>query len=54
MKTVQQTVAVKQQQGQLKELKKGSKGNSITIEEVRTGQPQTGGGGASQDREKSS
>ena len=45
--------AVKEQQGQLKQLKEGNKGNPLTIEEVRTGQPQTGGGGASQGRDKS-
>ena len=39
-KTVQQSTAVKEQQGQLKQLKEGSKGNTITIEEIRTGQPQ--------------
>ena len=46
MNTVRQKAAVKEQQGQLKQLKEGSKGNPITIEEVRTGRPQTGGGGA--------
>ena len=29
-----------EQQGQLKQLKEGSKGNTITIEEIRTGQRQ--------------
>ena len=40
MKTVRQSTVVKGQQGQLKQLKEGSKGNTITIEEIRTGQPQ--------------
>ena len=40
MKTVRQSTAVKEQQGQLKQLKEGSKGNTITIEEIRTGQCQ--------------
>ena len=40
MKTVRQSTVVKEQQGQLKQLKEGSKGNTITIEEIRTGQPQ--------------
>ena len=43
VKTVQQNAAVKEQPCQLKQ---GSKGNPITIKEVRTGRPQTGGGGA--------
>ena len=40
MKTVRQSTAVKEQQDQLKQLKEGSKGNTITIEEIRTGQRQ--------------
>ena len=47
MKTVSQSAAVKEQPGQLKQLKEGTKGNPITLEEVRSGQPQTSGGGAS-------
>ena len=50
MKTIRQSAAVKEQQGQLKQPKEG---NPLTIEEVRTGRPQTGGGGASQGRDKS-
>ena len=50
MKTVRQSAAVKEQQGQLKQLKEGSKGNPITIEEVRTGRPQTGGGASRRDK----
>ena len=46
MKTVRQSAVVSEQQCQLKQLKEGSKGNTITIKEVRTGRPQTGGGGA--------
>ena len=53
MKTVRQSAAVKEQQVQLKQLKEGSKGNPITIEEVRTGRPQTSGGGAPRNRDKS-
>ena len=53
MKTVQQSAAVSEQQCQLKQLKEGSKGNPITIEEVRTGRPQNGGGGAPRNRDKS-
>ena len=34
MKTVRQSTAVKEQQDQLKQLKEGSKGNTITIEEI--------------------
>ena len=41
---------MKEQQGQLKQLKEGSKGNPITIEEVRTGRPQTGGGASRRDK----
>ena len=44
MKTVRQSAAVKEQQGKLKQLKEGSKGNLTTIEDVRTGQPQMRGG----------
>ena len=47
MKTVRQSAAVKEQQGKLKQLKESSKGNLTTIEDVRTGQPQMRGGGAS-------
>ena len=50
MKAVRQSAAVKEQQGQLKQLKEGSKGNPITIEEVRTGRPQTGGGASRKDK----
>ena len=63
MKTVRQNAAVREQQCQLKQLKEGSKGNPITIKEVRTGRPQTGrpqtgrpqtgGGGAPLNRDKS-
>ena len=53
MKTIQQSTAVKEQQGQLNQLKEGSKGNLITIEEVMTGQPQMGEGGPSWGRDKS-
>ena len=53
MKTVRQKAAVKEQQGQLKRLKEGSKGDPITIEEVKTGRPQTGRGGATRNRDKS-
>ena len=50
MKTVRQNAAVKEQQGQLKQLKEGSKGNPITIEEVRTGRPQMGRASRSRDK----
>ena len=53
MKTIQQSTAVKEQQGQLNQLKEGSKGNLITIEEVMTGQPQMSEGGPSWGRDKS-
>ena len=50
MKSVRQSAAVKEQQGQLKQLKRATRETPNTIEEVRTGRPQTGGGASRRDK----